>query len=92
MIIEGTADPRYAACVITYTAWAHGTREEILAHLEKSKTPGRSPKRLGEIDDAIHDLKMGLAMVRVRETHYVVRGEAALAAEQIITVMDDIQV
>jgi hypothetical protein len=78
--------------VITYTAWAHGTREEILAELQAAMTPGRSERRQAELKDAIEDLNAGAAMVKVRHTRYVVRGEAAKALDQIITVMDDIQV
>ncbi|MCG8926685.1 hypothetical protein [Lentzea sp. CC55] len=78
--------------MITHTAWAHGTRDEILAELRAAMTPGRSEKRKATLRDAIADLEAGASMVYIKPIRYVVRGEAAKVADEIITLMDDAQV
>jgi hypothetical protein len=75
--------------VITYMAWAVGTREEIIAELEAAITPGRSEKRKAGLREAIDALRAGASTVYNKPTRYVVKGEAHLIADQIITLLDD---
>ncbi|MFD0204885.1 MULTISPECIES: hypothetical protein [Saccharothrix] len=74
--------------MVIHTAWAHGTRDEILAELEKASGGQRSEKKQAELAAAIAALNEGAPLVKVGPIRYVVRGEASDAAAAFVAVMN----
>lgn len=65
-----------------YESRAYGTREEIEALLQQGySTPGRSRRRLDEIEEAVIELRNGAEEIRYGQTLYIVEDDKPLNSE-----------